>query len=105
MSNNYIENKKRLPKILETLLLRLSRDGINSSKAAILKRLPYLISKIETLGWRVFDNIIINPIPKILDATYYCFYYNYHKDFVFVSKYLDLFYLNYIDIKWSVQKY
>ncbi len=98
MSNNYIENKKRLPKILETLLLRLSRDGINSSKAAILKRLPYLISKNETLGWRVFDNIIINPIPKILDATYYCFYYNYHKDFVFVSKYLDLFYLNYIDI-------
>lgn len=98
LSNNYIENKKRLPKLLETLLIRLSRDGMNSAKVAILERLPYLISKNKTLGWRVFDNIIINPIPKILDATYYCFYYNYHKDFVFVSKYLDLFYLNYIDI-------
>lgn len=98
LSNNYLENKKRLPKILETLLLRLSRDGMNSSKVAILENIPYLISKNKTLGWRVFDNIIQNPIPKILDKTYYCFYYNYHKDFYKISKYLDLFYDSYIDI-------
>ncbi|WP_044415454.1 hypothetical protein [Halarcobacter anaerophilus] len=98
LSNNHLENKKRLPKILETLLIRLTRDGMNSTKAAILEGLPYLISKNKTLGWKVFDNIIVNPIPKILDRTYYCFYYNYHKDFTRVSKYLDLFYKNYIDI-------
>lgn len=98
LTNNYLENKKRLPKMLETLLLRLSRDGMNSSKAAILERLPYLISKNKTLGWRVFDNIIQNPIVKILDRTYFCFYYNYHKDFSRISKYLDLFYNSYIDI-------
>ena len=98
LSNNYFETKKRLPKMLETLLIRLSRDGMNSAKAAILENLPYLISKNKTLGWKVFDNIIVNPIPKILDKTYYCFYYNYHKDFIRVSKYLDLFYKNYIEI-------
>ena len=64
LSNNYLENKKRLPKILEALLIRLSRDGMNSAKVAILERLPYLISKNKILGWKVFDNIIINPISK-----------------------------------------
>lgn len=98
LANNYLGNKRKLPKMLETLLLRLSRDGMNSAKTAILERLPYLISKNKTLGWRVFDNIIQNPIPKILDRTYLCFYYNYHKDFSRISKYLDLFYNSYIDI-------
>jgi hypothetical protein len=98
LSNNYLENKKKLPKMLETLLLRLSRDGMNSSKASILENLPYLISKNKILGWKVFDNIIQNPIAKILDRTYYCFYYNYNNNFSVVSKYLSLFYNSYIQI-------
>ena len=98
LTNNYLDNNKSLPKILETLLIRLSKDGINNTKASILQSLPYLISKNKTLGWKLFDKIIKNAIPKILENTYNCLYYNYHKDFSKISKYLHLFYTNYLHI-------
>lgn len=99
LSHNYSKSKHTLPKILKTLLLRLSRDGTNNSKVAILDYLPSLIDNNKILGWKIFDNIIQTAaIPKVLERTYYCLYYNYHQDFVRVSKYLNHFYSNYIEI-------
>lgn len=84
LANHFVEHKKELPKLLVAALYRFSRMGSPAIGSLILRRLPYLQSKMFDFGWELF-HIIMTDAEGLWEIAEPCLYYAYHDHFEVVE--------------------
>jgi len=88
LANQFQENGVPFPELLPPTLRRFAGNEHPAIRALILRRLPYLQSKIPELGWDMFHRAIYDGtgLWKIAER---CLYYTYYNDFEKVAPLLD----------------
>ena len=84
LATNFAENEKYLPEILVATLHRFSRIKSPALSALILRRLPYLQSKMFDLGWDLF-HVVMQDADGLWRISEPCLYYAYHDHFEVVE--------------------
>ncbi|WP_312228103.1 AAA family ATPase [Pseudescherichia sp.] len=80
VANNFQEQGREFPKLLEPTLRRFASDPHPAIRALILRRLPYLQSKRFELGWELF-HLAIQEGAGLWHLAEPCLYYTYYSHF------------------------
>ncbi|WP_312235209.1 AAA family ATPase [Pseudescherichia sp.] len=80
VANNFLEQGREFPKLLEPTLRRFASDPHPAIRALILRRLPYLQSKRFELGWELF-HLAMQEGAGLWHLAEQCLYYVYYSHF------------------------
>lgn len=80
VANNFQEQGREFPKLLEPTLRRFASDPHPAIRALILQRLPYLQSKRFELGWELF-HLAMQEGAGLWHLAEKCLYYAYYSHF------------------------
>lgn len=89
IASHWLErNQGNLPEPLLSILYQLAEDPHPAVRGMVLQRLPTILHYSPELGWQLFHKAVSRGPSEIWEFAYYCLYYNYHKNFTIVKKYL-----------------
>lgn len=80
LANNLHEHGSEIPELLAPTLRRFASDEHPAVRSVILRRLPYLQSKVFDLGWDLF-NLAMEDAERLWEIAEPCLYYGYHNHF------------------------
>lgn len=80
LANNFLEDGSIFPELLTPILRRFARSEHPAIRALILRRLPYLQSKMFDLGWDLF-HLAMQDADGLWQIAEPCLYYAYHNHF------------------------
>ncbi|MBW4490345.1 MAG: ATP-binding protein [Trichocoleus desertorum ATA4-8-CV12] len=89
LCNKLLEQEQELPELLPSLLHHLARDPAIYVRIPVLERLPFLIYKHPSLGWKLLAAVFQEPQPRLWEYAELCFYYQYRENFNLVEPYLN----------------
>ncbi|ECH8696976.1 ATP-binding protein [Salmonella enterica subsp. enterica] len=84
LANNFLEQGKKLPKLLVPTLKRFAGDEHPAIRALVLQHLPFMQSKSFDLGWNLF-HLAIKDFSGLWSVAERCLYYSYHAHFEIVQ--------------------
>lgn len=84
LANNFLEQEKKLPKLLVPTLKRFAGDEHPAIRALVLQHLPFMQSKSFDLGWNLF-HLAIKDFSGLWSVAERCLYYSYHAHFEIVQ--------------------
>lgn len=84
LANNFLEQDREFPELLEPTLRRFASDDHAAIRALILRRLPYFQSKHFELGWDLF-NLSMRESAGLWHLAENCLYYAYYNHFEIVK--------------------
>jgi hypothetical protein len=80
LANNLQERGSEFPELLVPTLRRFADDEHPAVRSLILRRLPYLQSKVFDLGWDLF-HLAMQDADRLWEIAEPCLYYAYHSHF------------------------
>lgn len=84
LANNLHERGSEFPEMLAPTLRRFANDEHPAVRSLILRRLPYLQSKMFDLGWDLFHLAMLDA-DRLWEIAEPCLYYAYHNHFEVVK--------------------
>jgi len=89
LCNKLLEKEQPLPELLSHLLSHFASDRVIFVRVPILQRLPSLLYKDPTLGWKLLADSFHEPQTKLWHYAEQCLYCQYQDNFHLVSPYLN----------------
>ncbi|MBD1864233.1 MULTISPECIES: ATP-binding protein [Trichocoleus] len=89
LCNKLLEQEQELPELLPSLLHHFARDPAIHARVPVLERLPFLMYKYPSLGWRLLADVFQEPQPRLWEEAELCLYYQYREHFNLVEPYLE----------------
>lgn len=89
LCNRLLEKEQPLPELLPYLLHHFARDRVTFVRVPILQRLPFLMYKKPTLGWKLLADAFQEAQTNLWHYAEQCFYYQYQDNFHLVLPYLN----------------
>lgn len=87
--NRLLEAGTPIPSLLQTAVTGFCEDSHEAVKAVILRRLPYLTSMNQELGWDLFDRCTAGASASLWRVSEPCLYHAYHRQFDRVAPALE----------------
>lgn len=85
-----LESERGLPRLLVEILRQCASDQHPSVRALVLRSLPVVIYYHSNLGWHLFEHALFPGNTPPWRHAYDCLYYNYHRNFSTVNRYLAI---------------